>query len=246
MTWSVFFLVPTGRGLPEDEISPDDYEAVLNFLYDASKYVSLKTTEGHHYKRVVLQRAFLEAHGLPAEEYMHLNGTYHRLMAKLRQHTGDLPLRAEEPERMRRTPLHVNAGDGFVLVSLLGEVFPSGYLPLSAGNVRRTPLHVNAGDGFVFVSLLGEVFPSGYLPLSAGNVRQTPLKDIYQGSELFRALRDKDALQGRCGQCEYRYMCGGSRSRAYAVSENYLAEEPFCSYQPGSFPFPEAIPAPKF
>lgn len=211
MTWSVFFLVPTGRGLPEDEISPEDYEAVLNFLYDASKYVSLKTTEGHHYKRVVLQRAYLEAHGLPVEEYMHLNGTYHRLMAKLRQHIDGLPLRQEEPERM-----------------------------------RRTPLHVNAGDGFVFVSLLGEVFPSGYLPLSAGNVRRTPLKEIYQGSDLFRALRDKDALQGRCGQCEYRYMCGGSRSRAYAVSQNYLAEEPFCSYQPGSFPFPEAIPAPKF
>ena len=53
MTWSVFFLVPTGRGLQSDEISPEDYEAVMNFLYDASKYIGVKTTEGHHYKRVV-------------------------------------------------------------------------------------------------------------------------------------------------------------------------------------------------
>jgi radical SAM protein with 4Fe4S-binding SPASM domain len=211
MTWSLFFLVPTGRGLAEDEISPDDYEAVMNFLYDASKYVSLKTTEGHHYKRVVLQRAYLEAQGLPVESYMNLNGTYHRLEEKLRQHTRAIPARSEEPERM-----------------------------------RRTPLHVNAGDGFVFVSLLGEVFPSGYLPLSAGNVRRQPLKDIYQGSDLFKALRDKDALEGRCGRCEYRYVCGGSRSRAFAVSGNYLAEEPFCSYQPGAFPFPEVVPTLKY
>ena len=63
MTWSLFFLVPTGRALAADEIAPADYEAVLNFLYDAGKYISLKTTEGHHYKRVVLERTVLEARG---------------------------------------------------------------------------------------------------------------------------------------------------------------------------------------
>ncbi|MBA4400000.1 MAG: radical SAM/SPASM domain-containing protein [Anaerolinea sp.] len=206
MTWSLFFLVPTGRGLAADEISPEDYEAVMNFLYDASKYVSLKTTEGHHYKRVVLQRAYLEANGLPVEKYMQLNDTYHRLSAALQKHLEDGPVPLIEPDRM-----------------------------------RRTPLHVNAGDGFVFISLLGEVFPSGYLPLSAGNVRTQTLKEIYQESNLFKSLRDKDALKGRCGMCEYRYVCGGSRSRAFATAGDYLAEEPFCSYQPGSFPFPDAI-----
>ena len=211
MTWSLFFLVPTGRGLAEDEISPDDYEAVMNFLYDASKFVSLKTTEGHHYKRVVLQRAYIEAQGLPVDAYMNLNSTYYRLLEKLHTYTRDIPTHSEEPERM-----------------------------------RRTPLHVNAGDGFVFISLLGEVFPSGYLPLSAGNICQQPLKEIYQGSELFKALRDKDSLEGRCGLCEYRYVCGGSRSRAFAVSGNYLAEEPFCSYQPGAFPFTEVVPKLKY
>ncbi len=76
MTWSVFFLVPTGRGLKEDEISPEEYEAVMHFLYDASKYISLKTTEGHHYKRVVLQRAYLDQHNLDLRDYFPLNGVY--------------------------------------------------------------------------------------------------------------------------------------------------------------------------
>jgi len=200
MTWSVFFLVPTGRGLREDEISPLDYEAVMNFLYDASKYISLKTTEGHHFKRVVLQRSFLEAHNLPAQEYMQLNGTYDRLMEGLRAETAQMQI-------------------------------------LPADRIRRTPMHVNAGDGFGFVSLLGEVFPSGYLPVSAGNVRQTHLKDIYHDSPLLRSLRNKKELKGRCGVCEFKHVCGGSRSRAYAVTGDILAEEPFCAYQPGSFPF---------
>jgi radical SAM protein with 4Fe4S-binding SPASM domain len=93
----------------------------------------------------------------------------------------------------------------------------------------------------VFISLLGEVCPSGYLPVSAWNVRTQSLKEIYQNSNLFTSFRDKDALKGRCGGCEYRQVCGGSRSRAYATTGDYMAEEPFCSYQPGSFPFPEAV-----
>ncbi|HZW04598.1 MAG TPA: TIGR04053 family radical SAM/SPASM domain-containing protein [Anaerolineaceae bacterium] len=206
MTWSVFFLVPTGRGLQEDEISPADYEAVMNFLYDASKYVSLKTTEGHHYKRVVLQRTYLDRAKIAPSAYMHLNDTYARLREQLERHLSSASETPDVPERM-----------------------------------RRTPLHINAGDGFVFISLFGEVFPSGYLPLSAGNVRRQSLKDIYQQSNLFQALRDKDGLKGRCGQCEYRYVCGGSRSRAFAMTGDHLAEEPFCAYQPGSFPFAEAL-----
>ena len=137
---------------------------------------------------------------------MQLNDTYYRLSAALHEHIEAGPVPIIEPDRM-----------------------------------RRTPLHVNAGDGFVFISLLGEVFPSGYLPLSAGNVRTQTLKEIYQESNLFKSLRNKDELKGRCGACEYRYVCGGSRSRAFATAGDYLAEEPFCSYQPGSFPFPEAI-----
>jgi radical SAM protein with 4Fe4S-binding SPASM domain len=89
----------------------------------------------------------------------------------------------------------------------------------------------------VFVSLLGDVYPSGYLPVNAGNILETPLPEIYRDSPLFRSLRNKDQLKGRCGVCEFREVCGGSRSRAYAMTGDILAEEPYCVYQPGSFPF---------
>ncbi len=100
--------------------------------------------------------------------------------------------------------------------------------------VGFAPRGVNAGNGFAFVSHTGDVFPSGFLPLAAGNVRSRRLADIYRRSELFRTLRDADALHGRCGRCEYRAICGGSRSRAYALTGSYLATDPWCGYQPMS------------
>ena len=100
--------------------------------------------------------------------------------------------------------------------------------------VGLAPRGVNAGNGFAFVSHVGEVFPSGFLPVCAGNVRLQGLAEIYRQSELFRLLRNPDALTGRCGRCEYRVICGGSRSRAYALTQNYLATDPWCGYEPAS------------
>ena len=100
------------------------------------------------------------------------------------------------------------------------------------GTVGLAPRGVNAGNGFAFVSHVGDVFPSGFLPLHAGNVREQPLADIYRRSELFRELRDPDRLLGRCGHCEYRRICGGSRSRAFALTGNHLATDPWCGYEP--------------
>jgi radical SAM protein len=91
---------------------------------------------------------------------------------------------------------------------------------------------VSDGKGFVFVSHTGEVYPSGFLPISAGNVRRDSLVDIYRRSPLFQSLRDTGLRQGKCGLCEYRKLCGGSRARAYALTGNYLAEDPRCVYQP--------------
>lgn len=106
---------------------------------------------------------------------------------------------------------------------------------------RRPPLDVNAGRGFVFVSHTGTVHPSGFLPLSAGSVRTRPLTEIYRDSDLFTALRDAGRLLGRCGRCEFRHVCGGSRSRAHAVTGNPHAEEPWCGYEPGSFPYQREV-----
>lgn len=91
---------------------------------------------------------------------------------------------------------------------------------------------VNDGDGFVFISHRGEIYPSGFLPVSAGNVRTDDLVEVYRTHELFRSLRDRDRLKGKCGACEYRSVCGGSRARAYAMTGDVLEADPLCAYQP--------------
>lgn len=206
MTWSAFFLVPTGRGKAEDEISPAEYEAVMHFLYDCSKYISAKTTEGHHYKRVVLQRSILDEKGLALEDYFDLHPVYYQLREGLQKVVTEKGLIQKE-------------------------------------NIIRTPMHINAGNGFVFISRRGDVFPSGFMPISVGNVREKSLVEIYREAPLFKALRDPSQFEGRCGLCEFVGVCGGSRSRAYALTGDPLAEEPFCTYEPGSFPFPEELAA---
>ena len=97
---------------------------------------------------------------------------------------------------------------------------------------RRAPLAVGDGSGVVFVSHIGEVYPSGFLPLTVGNVRDRPLSEIYRSSAVLRALRDRDRLGGRCGRCEFRQVCGGSRSQAYAATGDPMAEDPNCPYIP--------------
>ena len=91
---------------------------------------------------------------------------------------------------------------------------------------------INSGRGFVFISRTGEIYPSGFLPISSGNVRRHSLVDVYRNGALFRVLRDSSCLKGKCGLCQYRNLCGGSRSRAYALTGDYLAEEPRCIHQP--------------
>lgn len=93
-------------------------------------------------------------------------------------------------------------------------------------------VHVSDGFGFVFVAANGEVYPSGFLPLSAGNVRETPLLQIYRESPIFQALRNKALLKGKCGVCEYRELCGGSRARAYAETGDYLESDTRCAHIP--------------
>ncbi|HEX3748344.1 MAG TPA: TIGR04053 family radical SAM/SPASM domain-containing protein [Bryobacteraceae bacterium] len=102
----------------------------------------------------------------------------------------------------------------------------------AAPDVIQRQAGINDGKGFVFVSHTGEIFPSGFLPLSAGNVRRDSLASVYRTSPLFQTLRDADNLHGKCGECEYRNLCGGSRSRSYALTGDFLAEEARCVYQP--------------
>jgi radical SAM protein len=179
--WSVFFLVPTGRGQSSDLISAEEFEQVFEKLYEVSRRVKfdIKSTEAQHYRRFLLQK---------------------RTEARRSGQADDA----------------------------LSKVFGA----TSADGIGRAPRGINDGKGFVFISHLGEVFPSGFLPVSAGNIRKQSLAELYRHSPLFLALRDSAKLQGKCGICEYREVCGGSRARAHALTGNMFAEEPNCVYQP--------------
>jgi AdoMet-dependent heme synthase len=91
---------------------------------------------------------------------------------------------------------------------------------------------VNDGDGFMFISHVGEIMPSGFLPVPAGNVRTDDLVEVYRNAPLFKALRDRSQLKGKCGVCEYQRVCGGSRARAYGVTGDFHESEPFCAHVP--------------
>ena len=92
---------------------------------------------------------------------------------------------------------------------------------------------VHAGNGFCFVDHTGEINPSGFLPLPCGNVRDVSVIDTYRNHPVFLKLKDASLLEGKCGACEYRGICGGgSRARAYAVTGQLFAEDPACAYAP--------------
>ncbi|MEN1970329.1 TIGR04053 family radical SAM/SPASM domain-containing protein [Lentibacillus sp. N15] len=184
--WSVFFLVPTGRGKEEDMISPAEHERVLRWLYNLSKRVpfDIKTTAAQHYRRVVIQ-------------------------GKMREHKG------------KSDADHIMYEDA-LMSGKTGQI----------DGLGRAPKGVNDGNGFVFISHTGDVYPSGLLPIKAGNVRTTPLATIYRESEVFQNLRNPDKYKGKCGVCEFRFVCGGSRSRAYNVTGDYMESEPYCVYIP--------------
>jgi radical SAM protein len=98
--------------------------------------------------------------------------------------------------------------------------------------VGLAPRGVNSGNGFLFVSHTGEIMPSGFLPIPVGNVRTLGLAEAYRDSPLFRQLRAPAGFKGRCGRCEFRDICGGSRSRAYGLTGDPFETDPWCSYEP--------------
>lgn len=158
--WSVFFLVPVGRGSADDMLDAMGHEDAFHRLADMTDAVPfrLKVTEAPAYRRVLIERGH---HGPSAPP-------------------------------------------------------------------------VNGARGFMFVSHDGNVCPSGFLPLVAGNVRTSSPISLYRESPLFRGLRDPTRLRGRCGACEYRSLCGGSRARAWATTGDMFAEDPTCIHEPGS------------
>ncbi len=169
--WSLFLLVPVGRGSELGVPRAQDVEALFEWMYETARSAPfhMGTVEAPHYRRYWIQRRLGE---------------------------GDSP-----------------------------EVI--------AQAAKRMAFGVRDGNGVIFVSHRGEVYPAGFLPYPLlGNVRERPLSEIYRSSPVLAALRDMDRLRGKCGDCEFRWVCGGSRARAYAMTGDELGSDPLCDYQP--------------
>jgi AdoMet-dependent heme synthase len=139
----------------------------------------------------------------------------------------------------RRVLLQRKAADlGIPVTELLSEVkqkplTPSDLAPAgTAPRIVRAPLGVNDGKGVVFISHQGDVQPSGFLNLVGGNIQSESLVDIYQKSPTFLQVRDYAQIKGKCGVCEFKFICGGSRARAYALTGDPMRSDPYCIYQP--------------
>ena len=122
-----------------------------------------------------------------------------------------------------------SASLGFQKAKEEGELFKRRNLKFSTGGSKGCL----AGQLICLIDVDGEVLPCSYFPKSAGNIHQIPFKKIWEESELFLKLRDFKNYGDNCGRCEYVNVCGGCRARAYAMTGDYLAQEPFCSYEPG-------------
>lgn len=109
---------------------------------------------------------------------------------------------------------------------------------MSGEQIKRTPAYrgfgIRDGHGIMFVSNTGDICPAGFLPLVAGNVKRDRVVDIYRNSGLFQSLHDPAQFEGRCGVCEYRVICGGSRARAFDATGTPLGSDPFCTFEPHS------------
>ncbi len=107
---------------------------------------------------------------------------------------------------------------------------------LAPEQIQRTSVYhgfgIRDGHGIMFVSNTGDIHPAGFLPLTVGNVRRDSVVETYRYSSVFRGLHEPNQFMGKCGRCDYRVICGGSRARAFAYTGNPLESDPFCPYRP--------------
>ena len=212
--WDVFFIVPTGRAKTEYMPSAQEFEDVLCWLYDVAKETPLnvKSSAATHLRRV---------------EYMRDKSIYDLKTGELYQ-----TLRRKLEEIKEDIDLSSQTEGGESEIHQSKAVVAGAHGRSMARDGIRRMMGITDGRGMFFISHVGEVYPSGFLPLVAGNVRENTLKNIYMTSRVFVELKNPENLKGKCGKCEFRYLCGGSRARAYAMTGDYLAAEPRCIYKP--------------
>lgn len=163
---NLYFLVRTGRGKTVMDISPAQYEKMLDTMFKLQK-----------------------------------------------DYTGKMLIAAKCAPHYKRVIYEQQSDSAFL------QGYPSGTCPCGIYYCRISPE--------------GELTPCPYLPVSVGNLKEESFVNLWNGAETFQELRDRSLLEGKCGVCEFKEVCGGCRARAYATNGNYLAADESCEYQPG-------------
>ena len=183
--WEVFFLIRVGRASAELDLEPTEYEDVVGFLYEASKYcLVVRTVEAPFFRRIVKT--------MKIKDRPRLGSLYLYLKNRLRE-------LLEEP-----------------------NCEPMAHV-----------VGTRDGKGVIFVAHNGDVYPSGFMPFKLGNVRHVSLVEIYRRNSMLKLIKEA-SFKGKCGLCEYRDICGGSRARAYSLTGDPLESDPACIYIPRS------------
>ena len=211
--WNLYFLVPTGRGQFVSDITPAQYDGVLDSLYriqrKSQRRMLVNAKCAPHYIKTVLEHA-------------HLGQGFH-----LRQGYGGQDGGQAESARAPFDPAQGTLDAAHDNPSLPGLSAIRTY----SGGAGGCP----AGTHYMGIRPNGDVTPCPYLPVFAGTLRSASLADLWTSSELFADIRRRTSLGGRCGECEMNGHCGGCRARAYGMTGDLMAEDPLCTHTPGTF-----------
>ena len=224
--WSLFFLVTVGRGSVLQPVSQEKAEELLQWVAGLTAQrkpgrggLVITTTEAPQLRRVVAEQKKAAAHAM-----------------------GDVQSAARPMgDSMSARPANAAMGDvqsgsrpGADATAARPTNAPMGG-PGGAPNGHGSAHHgagIRDGNGILFISNVGDICPSGFLEMPVGNVRKDDIVAVYREAPLFRELREPDHFGGRCGHCEYRFSCGGSRARAFSASGDPMAEDPLCPHVP--------------
>jgi radical SAM protein with 4Fe4S-binding SPASM domain len=213
--WNLYFLVPTGRGQFVSDITPAQYDEVLDSLYRIQRKYERKMLVNAkcapHYIKTVLENAVRPGSG-----------------QSLRPGSGQAGVETDSGS----TAARLRQGYGGQAETAVSSSLPGlSAIRTYSGGAGGCP----AGTHYMGIRPNGDVTPCPYLPVFAGTLRTSTLADLWTSSELFADIRRRTSLGGRCGACEMNGHCGGCRARAYGMTGDLMAEDPLCTHTPGTF-----------
>ena len=230
-----FLLVPTGRGkdLAAQELSPQQYEQTLEWLADRQNGgdIQLRVTCAPHYQRILRQKHV----AMPAAR---VAGVPSACVVGVPPASSPFPAVSSSSSSSVTQQQQQQTQDAGKMPATHEAKMASPHADKMSASHGHPVKGCMGGQSFAFISHVGKVQICGFLDVECGDVKKEnfDFRKIWETSEVFRQMRDLDAYHGRCGVCEFGKVCGGCRARASAFSGDYLAEEPFCTYQPKRTP----------